>query len=185
MITYNCFKFPFNFNSYHPTTHMDRSAKYTVVHFKLPLSCVSWRRHRGRWKHLVWFKYICIFDKYGVKRGLFFKFQKSTIHSSISSSKVYVIYTLSGSTMTENNFRYFIPSIYVDFCTFRVNPNNDHLDQFSRATVPSERQEETGPRKGDMAKRPTENTWNSLCHYENLPMQYTEIFKVVKNENFQ
>ena len=23
------------------------------------------------------------------------------------------------------------------------------------------------------------------CHYENLPMQYTEIFKVVKNENFQ
>ena len=22
-------------------------------------------------------------------------------------------------------------------------------------------------------------------HYENLPMQYTEIFKVVKNENFQ
>ena len=22
-------------------------------------------------------------------------------------------------------------------------------------------------------------------HYENMPMQYTEIFKVVKNENFQ
>ena len=22
-------------------------------------------------------------------------------------------------------------------------------------------------------------------HYENLPMQYTQIFKVVKNENFQ
>ena len=22
-------------------------------------------------------------------------------------------------------------------------------------------------------------------HYENLPMQYTEIFKIVKNENFQ
>ena len=27
---------------------------------------------------------------------------------------------------------------------------------------------------------------NKTCkHYENLPMQYTEIFKVVKNENFQ
>ena len=25
----------------------------------------------------------------------------------------------------------------------------------------------------------------SLFHYENMPMQYTEIFKVVKNENFQ
>ena len=24
-----------------------------------------------------------------------------------------------------------------------------------------------------------------MYHYENLPMQYTEIFKVVKNENFQ
>ena len=23
-----------------------------------------------------------------------------------------------------------------------------------------------------------------LAHYENMPMQYTEIFKVVKNENF-
>ena len=26
---------------------------------------------------------------------------------------------------------------------------------------------------------------NVRAHYENLPMQYTEIFKVVKNENFQ
>ena len=25
----------------------------------------------------------------------------------------------------------------------------------------------------------------SIKHYENLPMQHTEIFKVVKNENFQ
>ena len=25
----------------------------------------------------------------------------------------------------------------------------------------------------------------NLMHYETLPMQYTEIFKVVKNENFQ
>ena len=25
----------------------------------------------------------------------------------------------------------------------------------------------------------------NLDHYENMPMQYTEIFKVVKNENFQ
>ena len=24
-----------------------------------------------------------------------------------------------------------------------------------------------------------------LCHYENMPMQYIEIFKVIKNENFQ
>ena len=24
-----------------------------------------------------------------------------------------------------------------------------------------------------------------LIHYENMPMQYTEIFEVVKNENFQ
>ena len=24
-----------------------------------------------------------------------------------------------------------------------------------------------------------------IIHYENMPMQYTEIFKVVKNENFQ
>ena len=24
-----------------------------------------------------------------------------------------------------------------------------------------------------------------MYHYENMPMQYTEIFKVVKNENFQ
>ena len=31
--------------------------------------------------------------------------------------------------------------------------------------------------------------WQSLkkrrTHYENMPMQYTEIFKVLKNENFQ
>ena len=26
---------------------------------------------------------------------------------------------------------------------------------------------------------------NRHDHYENMPMQYTEIFKVVKNENFQ
>ena len=26
---------------------------------------------------------------------------------------------------------------------------------------------------------------NIRCHYEYTPMQYTEIFKVVKNENFQ
>ena len=26
---------------------------------------------------------------------------------------------------------------------------------------------------------------NYTEHYENVPMQYTEIFKVVKNENFQ
>ena len=26
---------------------------------------------------------------------------------------------------------------------------------------------------------------NSGYHYENMPMQYTEIFKIVKNENFQ
>ena len=25
----------------------------------------------------------------------------------------------------------------------------------------------------------------NITHYENTPMQYTEIFKVVKNENFQ
>ena len=24
-----------------------------------------------------------------------------------------------------------------------------------------------------------------LFHYENMPMQYTEIFKIVKNKNFQ
>ena len=24
-----------------------------------------------------------------------------------------------------------------------------------------------------------------IIHYENMPMQYTEVFKVVKNENFQ
>ena len=24
-----------------------------------------------------------------------------------------------------------------------------------------------------------------ICHYENMPMQYTKIFKVVKNENVQ
>ena len=25
----------------------------------------------------------------------------------------------------------------------------------------------------------------NLMHYENMPMQYTDIFQVVKNENFQ
>ena len=30
----------------------------------------------------------------------------------------------------------------------------------------------------------TDQVWQKL-HYENMPMQYTEIFKVVKNENFQ
>ena len=25
----------------------------------------------------------------------------------------------------------------------------------------------------------------NCCHYENMPMQYIEIFKIVKNENFQ
>ena len=29
------------------------------------------------------------------------------------------------------------------------------------------------------------NLSNNINHYEDMPMQYTEIFKVVKNENFQ
>ena len=30
-----------------------------------------------------------------------------------------------------------------------------------------------------------DNQLKMFKHYENLPMQYTDIFKVVKNENFQ
>ena len=32
---------------------------------------------------------------------------------------------------------------------------------------------------------PVQYVYQSSIHYENLPKQYTQIFKVVKNENFQ
>ena len=36
-----------------------------------------------------------------------------------------------------------------------------------------------------MLESRTQNPEALPCHYENLPMQYTVIFKVVKYENFQ
>ena len=37
----------------------------------------------------------------------------------------------------------------------------------------------------DLSPRPVIEDFMVGVHYKNMPMQYTEIFKVVKNENFQ